>query len=224
MVVLLLAASAGAYEVYLNNLPVKQQTIGVPSDQSILVKLHQFNLWVIPTAKGLEKSTGMMVGEAADKTVLEHQMLDAAIIGAGVTLPNRTTSALAGLPLTDEKGTVNAIRQQQGELLKTVIADRVVTQNPQMRDIDNQATLALERGMAYMEATGLVDYALLNPASQRVTVGFSTATVIAGCVSLVIIAVLSVVFIRLLLRRGRRAARPVKGSTWIGHSRPSRSY
>lgn len=189
-----------------------------PADQAVLVQLHQSTLWIVPAAQALMGKTDVsMVRDPAGMLVGEHQTLDPEVTSTaallGIALPDKTSAdRLTMNAKIVNSGSdyvpvaVNVMRREQGELLKLVVADRVVTDNELIRHLDDQATLALERSVAYTEASGLVDYTQLNQGNavvQEIAASLDIPTIITAAAVLAVISILSAVFLRLLVRRNR---------------------
>lgn len=221
MIVVALVAIFATYEAIIHQPEEKIPGVTTPAaslapvpapavNADMLVALHQSNMRIIPAAQ-------MVAGRTDDQAVKdpvamlanERQALEETVTSTarslGVTLP----TAVSGAPIDgSDTAMVNTMRNEQGDLLKDVIADRLTTNNDQVREFDNIATLALERGISYTEATNLIDYGAPSPAGTVVAV-LDRTTITAAIAALTVIVVLSVIFIRLLLRRNRR---PVKGT------------
>jgi predicted outer membrane protein len=200
------------------------------TDREVLHKVKQAGLWEMPVGMWLsERAADPRVREVGSKIAGEHQELDAIVDEAAsrldVELPAEPTSEQQGWmreieaqggAAFDERA-VFLLRQAHGNVLPVLTAVRVATRNAVIREFTTEAMAFVQRHIQYLESTGLVRYAELPGTSDLNNPGWRS-----NALTFVLFALVTAVFILLLILVGRALAGTVRALTGSRRSRITR--
>ena len=204
-----------------------------PGDRDLLVQVRLAGLWEMPTGQEMvARASQPRVRDVGRMMATEHQELDQKVIDAaaqlGVLLPNPPThekqawmeQITAATGAAYDWTAVNLLRQAHGSVLPVLISVRAGTRNDVIRRFADEAAVYVTRHMAYLESTGLVDYARLDepPAPPHAVVtragqyeNVPVALLAIG--GLILIAGLAVFVSSLMLERRARNRAPPGGTS-----------
>ncbi|MEV6844602.1 DUF4142 domain-containing protein [Actinoplanes sp. NPDC051411] len=148
------------------------------ADMTLLVGLHQAGLWEIPAGQmAAQKGTTPKVQQAGQKIADQHAQLDQRTMDAaeklGATLPATPTAQQQGIlnQLQTAEGDqfnqlfVGSLRDAYGFLYPIIGEVRSSTRSTVIRQLADQANVAVLGYMQMLESTGLVQYQKLAPAA-----------------------------------------------------------
>lgn len=189
------------------------------ADRDLLDKVKQAGLWEMPAGDDLvARASDPKVREVGAKISKEHHELDHLVNDAaaslGHTLPERASveqeawvTQIADDPDPDVLA-VNLLRQAHGKVLPLLASVKVGTRNDTVRKLATEGMVFVGRHIAYLESTGLVDYAALpesptpTPAVSPVKASYYYAAdrpTLAAAVA--VLALLTTVLVARSLRR-----------------------
>jgi len=148
------------------------------ADMTLLIGLHQAALWEIPAGRtAARKGTTPKVQQAGQKIADQHAQLDQRTLDAarklGATLPSTPTAPQQGIlsRLESAEGDqfdqlfVSSLRDAYGFLYPTIGEVRSSTRSGVIRQLADQANVAVLGYLQILEGTGLVQYSKLGPAA-----------------------------------------------------------
>jgi len=160
-----------------------------PSDRELLVRVRLAGLWEAPVGRQAEdRASSERVKEAGHHLVTDHLALDEKVqlVAAelGVDLPSQPNEEQLGwmAELSGKSGTdfdttfANRLRVAHGEVFSLAATVRASTRNEVIRSFAQTAVNVVQKHMAMLESTGLVDYgdlpttaAAIVPAAANLT-------------------------------------------------------
>jgi predicted outer membrane protein len=197
------------------------------TDREVLHKVKQAGLWEMPVGMWASKrAVDPRVREVGGKIAAEHQELDGIVTKAaaalGVELPTEPTAQQQGWmreidaqrgAAFDERA-VFLLRQAHGNVLPVLTQVRVATRNAVIREFTTQAMAFVQRHITYLESTGLVHYEQLPDTSELTNPDWRS-----NALTFVLFALVTAVFIILLVLVGRALAGVIRGLPGSGRSR-----
>jgi predicted outer membrane protein len=152
-----------------------------PADRDLLVRVRLAGLWEQPAGLAAqERASSEKVRDVGAKIANEHHDLDEAVRGVaaqlGVELPDTPSAEQQGW--LDELATaqgeefdrvfVERLRAAHGKVFPVIAGVRAGTRNDLVRDFATTANTYVLRHLAYLDGTGLVNYATLPTPSATV--------------------------------------------------------
>jgi predicted outer membrane protein len=180
VITVLLAVSASVYQSWATGAPgtsgwtqTQWGPLG-PADRDLLIKVRLAGLWEGPTGQQAEQmATSAEVREVGRKLAEEHAQLDEEVRSVadqlGVPLPSGPNAQQMAwmAEISSKTGSdydrtfVQRVREAHGIVLPIISEVRSGTQNDLVRQFADTAATFVTRHHAYLESTGLVDYAAL---------------------------------------------------------------
>ncbi len=159
-----------------------------PADRDLIVRVRLAGLWEAPVGQqAQQRARSPQVKHVGEHLAAEHLQLDVQVRAVaaqlGVELPNQPSAEQQGwlAELSGKSGDdfdttfVARLRTAHGKVFALVCAVRAGTRNEVVRAFAETAVDVVMRHMAYLESTGLVDYATL-PAPVPPSAGTPPAT------------------------------------------------
>ncbi len=196
-----------------------------PADRDLLAKVRQAGLWEGPTGQEVQqRGSSQRVREVGAKIAAEHAELDGITRDAAakldVLLPSQPSEEQQGWmdEISASSGSdfdqtaIYLLRAAHGKVLPLISQVRAGTRNDLGRTFAVTAATFVNRHHEYLESTGLVDYSALPepqlPGGPPVAPGInqtgaSLATTVGSAAVVFFVAVLGIVGVLSLLRRGR---------------------
>jgi predicted outer membrane protein len=208
-----------------------------PADRELLHKVKQAGLWEMPVGTWVsERAVDEGVREVGRKISAEHHELDEIVESAAarldVRLPAEPTDEQQGW-MADIDGRDGAafdqravflLRRAHGNVLPVLAQVRVSTRNAVIRQFSTEAMVFVERHIAYLESTGLVNYQQLPTVPDMSNPGWRS-----HAVTFAVFSLFTALFTTLLILVGRAMAAWRRGRvtsplpTGGGHRARSRS-
>jgi predicted outer membrane protein len=180
VITVLLAVSASVYQSWATGAPgtsgwtqTQWGPLG-PADRDLLAKVRMAGLWEGPTGQQAEQmASSPQVRDVGRKLAEEHAQLDEETRKVadklGVPLPSGPSAQQMGwmAEISSKTGSdydrtfVQRVREAHGIVLPVIAQVRSSTQNDLVRQFADTAATFVTRHHAYLESTGLVDYAAL---------------------------------------------------------------
>jgi predicted outer membrane protein len=195
-----------------------------PADRDLLVKVRLACLWEQPTGQqAQQRASAIGVKDVGAKISSEHHALDERVRAVadqlGVLLPSAPTpqqlrwmddlSARTGSEY--DRAFTQRLREAHGAILPVIAEVRAGTRNEAVRAFAGEAEDYVSRHIAYLESTGLVDYAALPepPSPGLLSTEAQPADMVVPALVVVGSLLLAVPLFGLLRRRDprRRAGR-----------------
>lgn len=147
-----------------------------PGDRELLARVRYAGLWEVPAGQmAMEKGTTEQIREIGEFIRDEHIELDESVRDTaaklGVELPNEP-HASHQLLLNDMAGAegeefdflfIQHLREAHGEIYPIIAYARAGTQNELMRDFADTGEQFVNRHLAYLESSELVDWNHIKP-------------------------------------------------------------